>query len=133
MDKSEKRISNIEGNGRVAEYVGGYEDWLRQRPPADDPSADGPDARGFSPAAKSLSSPAPKRKLSYKEQRELEALPSQSAQLEAEQQELRARSMGPGFYKEGPDAIRTVLARLEALDALLVAAYERWNDLDSVR
>jgi ABC transport system ATP-binding/permease protein len=125
----------FEGNGRVAEYVGGYEDWLRQRPP----NTDVPVARGFSPATNSDApvarglSPATKRKLTYNEQRELDALPSQITQLEAEQQELRARSTGPGFYKEGADAIRTVLARLEALDSLLVAAYERWNDLDSVR
>ena len=49
-----------------------------------------------------------------------------------QQQELRARSAGPGFYKEGAEAIRTVLARLDALDSLLVSAYARWNDLDSV-
>jgi ATP-binding cassette subfamily F protein uup len=119
----------FEGNGRVAEYVGGYEDWLRQRPPAGALSPGGPDtdarvARGFSPAAK--------RKLTYNEQREFEALPSRIAQLEAEQQELRARSAGPGFYKEGAEAIRTVIARLEALDSLLDSAYGRWNDLDSI-
>jgi len=119
----------FEGNGRVAEYVGGYEDWLRQRPS----NTDVPVARGFSPAAKPLLSPAPKRKLTFKEQRELDALPSQIAQLEAEQQELRARSAGAGFYKEGAEAIRTVLARLEMLESLLETAYGRWNDLDSVR
>jgi ATP-binding cassette subfamily F protein uup len=126
----------FEGNGRVAEYVGGYEDWLRQRP--SDANTNVSVARGFRPASNTDVpgargfSPATKRKLSYKDQRELEALPSQIAQLEAEQQELRARSAGPAFYKEGAEAIRTVLARLDALDSLLVAAYARWNDLDSV-
>ena len=51
--------------------------------------------------------------------------------LEAEREALRLRTAGPEFYKESADAIREALARLEAIDPELAAAYERWNALDA--
>jgi ATP-binding cassette subfamily F protein uup len=75
---------------------------------------------------------AVKRKLSYKEQRELEALPAKIAALEAEQQALEARTVAPEFYKEGADTIRAVLERSEAVGMELHVAYERWLELEAV-
>ena len=127
----------FEGDGRVQEYVGGYEDWVRQRVKP----AEALPAAGGGPAAPPRSSAEPNagrgaaiavRKLSYKEQRELEALPARIDALEAEERELNARVAGPEFYKEGGTAIAAALARLEALAAELSAAYARWEDLDSL-
>jgi ATP-binding cassette subfamily F protein uup len=125
----------FEGNGRVQEYVGGYEDWLRQRredsaPPekARKTSREKAD-RTCGPA--DAASPVERKKLSYTEQRELEQLPARIEALEAEQRALHARIAGPAFYKEGAEAIREALARSEWLDRELVDAYGRWDALES--
>ena len=75
---------------------------------------------------------AAKRKLTFNEQRELERLPARIAALEAEQQELEARSAAPEFYKEGAEQIGLVLARIDTITRELLEAYERWDVLDSV-
>jgi ABC transport system ATP-binding/permease protein len=76
--------------------------------------------------------PAPaKAKLSFKEKRELAALPAVIEALETEREALRARTTSPEFYKETADAIRDALARLEAIDPELAAAYDRWNALEA--
>jgi ATP-binding cassette subfamily F protein uup len=145
----------FEGEGRVIEYTGGYYDWLRQKPepsrstpanvlskpglPLTAASATVASAReetpGRSPSkAGQISGPAvssEKRKLSFKEQRELEALPGEIAALEAEHQELQARLSQPDFYKEAAPVITTVLARMSEIGDQLHAAYRRWDELDS--
>ena len=73
------------------------------------------------------------KKLSYKEERELEALPARIEALEAEQRELHARVATADFYKEGGEAIAAALARAEAIEKGLGAAYARWEELDSRR
>jgi ATP-binding cassette subfamily F protein uup len=145
----------FEGQGRVTEYTGGYYDWLRQRPePSRSTSAPALSKAGLLPTApattvasaraetpgRSPSKPAQisdragsaeKRKLSFKEQRELEALPRDIAALEAEHQELQARLSQPDFYKEAPAVITSVLARMSQIGDQLHASYRRWDELDS--
>jgi ATP-binding cassette subfamily F protein uup len=121
----------FEGDGRVQEYVGGYEDWLRQRvsppaPAATAPASPRPAAVRTSPAAAAAT-----RKLSYNEQRELDALPARIEALEAEERALNERVAGPDFYKEGGAAIDAALARQAALAHELSAMYARWEELDS--
>ena len=130
----------FEGGGRVIEYVGGYEDYLRQRSVNDAPTDVG---RVFRPAKRGpekdvgqvfrpgKSSNRP-RKLSYKEQRELEALPGRIAALEEEQARLKAEAASAEFYKSAADHIHAVLARIEAVDAELHAALERWMELEAL-
>jgi ATP-binding cassette subfamily F protein uup len=74
-----------------------------------------------------------RRKLTYKEQRELEALPARIESLEAEHRTLNDRIAGPDFYKETPDAIREALARADDLDREVADAYDRWHTLESVK
>jgi hypothetical protein len=71
------------------------------------------------------------RKLSFREQRELEQLPGEIERLEAEQRDLEARVAGPAFYREPREVIAATLARIEDLHALLAAAYVRWDELDA--
>ncbi|MBI5901529.1 MAG: ATP-binding cassette domain-containing protein [Rhodocyclales bacterium] len=120
------------GEGRWQEYVGGYSDWLRQRPAPVAPKADVPLApaeagSGARPAAVA----AERRKLSYKEQRELEALPERIAAQEAEQAALQARLADPAFYREPAEAQRQAQARLAELDSGIDAALERWAELEA--
>ena len=118
----------FEGDGRVQEYVGGYSDWLAQRPA---PAAAAPAGRPAPPAKRMPTAPAPKAKLSYHERRELGALPARIAELEAEQAALQEQAAAPEFYKEGATAIQRVLDRLAAVATEIERAYARWDDLDS--
>jgi len=119
----------FEGGGRVAEYVGGYEDWLRQRPapPAGDSAA--PAARAVTPGVPTST----RRKLSYREQRELEQLPDRIHALEQEQHRLQAAIAGPDFYKEPADVIAQTLARADTVQDELLAAMARWDELDTIK
>jgi ATP-binding cassette subfamily F protein uup len=125
----------FEGDGRVQEYVGGYEDWVRQR------LAEKSAATRKSRASETANVPPEKpkttkivvkpRKLSFKEQRELDALPAAIDALETEQRALAARIAAPEFYKEGAEAIKQALARTEALPLELAKVYARWAELDA--
>ena len=116
----------FEGGGRVQEYVGGYEDWLRQREPAE-PPAPAP----VQPKPRPVEArPSTSRKLSYREQQEALALPGRIDELEREQETLKATVADPAFYRTGADAVKQTLYRLEALEQELLAAYSRWHELD---
>jgi ATP-binding cassette subfamily F protein uup len=117
----------FEGESRVREYVGGYEDWLRQRAPAQAPAISRERVEPRAAAGR----PPSRRKLSYNEERELEQWPARIEALEAEQRNLSAAVSHPEFYREPAETIRAQLARLEALPAELLQAYSRWHDLDS--
>jgi ATP-binding cassette subfamily F protein uup len=80
--------------------------------------------------ARASSRAAERKKLTYKEQRELEALPERIDALEEEQRALAARIADPAFYKESADSIRAALARAETIQHEISAAYARWHDLD---
>ncbi len=122
--------------GVVTEYVGGWNDYLRQRPTApkleERRRAASPEKSRQSRADTSSESPA-KRKLSFNEQRELEGLPSQIAALESEQQRLRGESESADFYKSAADHIHGVLARIEQISDELDTALARWMELDERR
>ena len=123
----------FEGDGRVQEYVGGYEDWLRQRRHAEPDRARKAVAASNVGAAASGASDSSRnaRKPSYKEQLELDQLPSRIDALEAEQQQLQSDVTSDDFYKRPAPEIHEVLARLEELETLLLTAYTRWDALDS--
>jgi ABC transport system ATP-binding/permease protein len=117
----------IEPDGRIAEYDGGYDDYLFQRPEAtaavSKPSNSGERSRN------SLA-PEKRRKLGFKEKREMEALPGQIESLESELRELHASMTDPSFYKRERAAIAQVKSRLDVLELALAAAYERWEVLE---
>ncbi|QGW65418.1 ATP-binding cassette domain-containing protein [Lysobacter soli] len=122
----------MEGDGRVGEYVGGYTDWLRQRPVKSVPAAGAkavpaaaPVAAGAAPAVA-----APKKKLSYKDARELEQLPVRIEQLETKVAELTAQMNEPSFYQRDAAGIAAHTDLMAKTQAELDAAYERWNELE---
>jgi ATP-binding cassette subfamily F protein uup len=120
----------FEGDGHIGEYVGGYSDWLRQRQAA---------ARESKRAAtEEITKPSPppakradkQRKLSYKDQRELDTLPARIEALETEQAQLHAAVNDAGFYQQSPDDISVALERLEVIASELEICYERWGVLE---
>jgi ATP-binding cassette subfamily F protein uup len=121
----------FEGPGEVKEYVGGYEDWLRQRPEPVNPRPVEPsNPRTLEPLTSRSPEPTSK-KLTYREREELEQLPSRIEALEREQQALADKIHGADFYKEPADVIKASLARVEAIHDELLQALARWDDLDS--
>jgi ATP-binding cassette subfamily F protein uup len=121
----------FEGEGRVQEYIGGYEDWLRQRRQAEPQPVRKAVSTTRSESTSDAKDARATRKPSYKEQLELEQLPSRIEGLEAEQRQLQADVASPDFYKRPAVEIHEVLARLEELETLLLASYTRWDALDS--
>ena len=119
----------MEGNGRVGDYVGGYSDWLRQRPAAVLAST----ATGKPAAWAATPAPATpvKRKLSYKDARELEQLPARIEALESRLATMTAQSNEPAFYQRDSVTINAHNAALAAIQAQLDAAYARWAELDA--
>jgi ATP-binding cassette subfamily F protein uup len=116
-------------NGEVREYVGGYDDWLRQ---------------SAAEATTSLSSSRPvqekvrreterPRKLTFKEERELESLPERIAALEEEQQALHRTLADPEFYRSAGGEVAALNARLNLLDTELDEAFRRWEELEELR
>jgi ATP-binding cassette subfamily F protein uup len=130
----------FEGGGRVREYVGGYQDWLRQRAAERDAAAQKAGAAPPSPrrqpnaerapAAGGPRDPAARKKLTFNEQREFAALPGRIDALEAEVRRLDEAIAAPAFYKEGAAEIARVLARAEEARRELDEAYGRWIDLE---
>ncbi|OOZ39451.1 ABC transporter ATP-binding protein [Solemya pervernicosa gill symbiont] len=121
----------FEGNGHVAEYVGGYQEWLRQRSAMQQPSAQKPVAKvSQSKRSEVAAQPVKKKKLSYKIQRELDALPALIEALETEQVELEATIGEASFYQQAHEVVTPVLERLEAVGSELEQAYTRWGELE---
>ena len=131
----------FEGEGRVAEYVGGYEDWIRVRRAAAQaahetsaaPAGAPETARGSRNAGPGAGDAPARKRLTYMDQREFDQLPDRIEALEAEQQRLHGLVAAPEFYKEPAETIRNTLSRLDELQVELLAAYARWDDLDSRR
>jgi ABC transport system ATP-binding/permease protein len=120
----------LEGEGSVGEYVGGYSDWLRQKPAERRAAVTAEPAKAVATTAPAESVEKPKRKLSYKDARELEQLPARIEQLEADVA-ARAQAMNdPSFYQQDSAAIQRANDALAKVQAELETAYARWTELE---
>jgi len=128
-------LNNVVGStivfedGGVKEYVGGYDDWQRQRGTRLATEAAKSQAK-VEPDVKPQATATPKKKLSYKEQKELDGLPALIESLEAQLAELHAAMAAPEFYKQAGDRIAAEQERLKSLEGSLSAAYARWEILE---
>ena len=119
----------FEGEGAVREYVGGYDDWVRQRP---SPESSEKEKRGPKKPRQKNRDDRP-RKLSFKENRELEGLPEEIEALEKEQSELYSAMEDPGFYQERGEEVARTTDRLAALEKLIEERVARWEELETIR
>lgn len=121
----------FEGEGKVGEYAGGYQDWELQRMAA--LPKEGPKITVPSPVVTTITEKTndKHRKLSYKERRELEALPKKIEALEAEQSTLHGLMSDGDFYRQPGDKITAAIERLQALNNELEACYARWETLEA--
>jgi len=120
----------FEGAGAVGEYVGGYSDWVRHKKSADAKPVS-TDKSGASIKDTSEQAGAAKtRKLSYKDQRELDALPGKIERLETEQAQLQAAMGEPDFYQQPHEQVNETLERLQAVEEELEVCFGRWEKLE---
>ncbi len=138
MDNVVTSLMVFEGNGQVNEYVGGYSDWARRGNSL--VSFESEEKQSGKAAAKSAEKKAePKKatstKLSYKDQRELDALPAQIEKLEAKQAELEEIMSRPEFYNKDGDgkAVEETLKQVAQAQSQLEKTYARWEELEKLR
>ncbi len=117
-------------SGQIREFVGGYDDWLRQSAPA--PSAAAPAKLPAPPKEESRGEQDKPRKLSFKEQRELESLPDRIAALEAELTVLHEKLADPDFYRNAGADVAQFTAQLHVVESELEGAYARWEELEAL-
>ncbi|WP_445114925.1 ATP-binding cassette domain-containing protein [Acinetobacter sp. WZC-1] len=125
----------FDGKGHIAEYIGGYQDYLQQRPDEKvvDQKADVKKAQAKAEAAAQTTATQPKKvKLSYKDQRELEQLPAEIAALEKEQSELTAKLADGSWFVTDADAATKASQRLGEIDELMLEKMERWDALEEM-
>jgi ABC transport system ATP-binding/permease protein len=119
----------LEGEGRLQEYVGGYDDWLRQRAAIEDSSKAAPKKA----KAKKEKQLREKSKLSFKETQELEGLPPKIEKMEKVKAEFMKLLNSPDLYKSSnPARVLDVNNQLTVLEAELTAAYDRWDELEEM-
>jgi ATP-binding cassette subfamily F protein uup len=116
----------FEGDGKLTEIVGGYGDWLAWKNRQSQPQS--VKAEAPKPA---VSKPAVKSKLSFKEARELEALPALIQQLETEQMDIAGRLADPALYQTDAKGVAKLQARSEAIDDALLEVLTRWEVLEA--
>jgi ATP-binding cassette subfamily F protein uup len=121
----------FEGNGYVKEYAGGYDDWINQRQAQQSQETQNKSASASSRLASRTDTPPRPRKLSFKEQKELEQLPQQIERMEHEQSQLHATMAQPEFYQNAKSVIAETAERLEQLQLELTTAYKRWESLEA--
>ncbi len=122
------RTIAFEGDGRVAEYPGGYDDWQAQRPQAEPKAVDKPRR-----PQKKQRPDAGRTKLGYMQIRELADLPQRIEQLETEQKKLYAEMADPLFYQKDKADITAVQAHLQAIETNIETAYQRWETLENLQ
>ena len=120
----------FEGGGIVNDYVGGYDDWLRQRPEKGKKQSATKKAAAKPAETPTVAEPKPK-KLSYKDQRELDQLPDRIDALETQQQELEAQLADPSIYEGDGSKAKPLLEQMEKVNAELEEAFLRWEELDA--
>jgi ABC transport system ATP-binding/permease protein len=151
LDNVVTQVFVAEGEGRWREYVGGYSDWERVRAPVEPVenkkptqkptasasavssvnSATATSSATTASATTSSAAVVKPKKLSFKEQRELEQLPQLIADLEAEQTSISARLADPSIYRQSPSEAQQLNQRYAEIDTLLVQLLERWEAIES--
>ncbi|MES2204325.1 MAG: ATP-binding cassette domain-containing protein [Pseudomonadota bacterium] len=123
LDNIVTRTLAFEGNGKVSEYIGGYQDWLAQAP-----KLIAPKQKQTEPVKNnSIKQPA----LDSKEKKELAALPNKVEKLEAQQQALFTQMTEPGFYDQAANIINEVTEKQSKIEQEIAQAYARWDALES--
>ena len=139
LDNVVTQVLVAEGEGAWCEYVGGYADWERVRKSSPDQKKNKIEAKpvaSVSPAAlpaatQAVANTSKPKKLSFKEQRELEELPKLIADLEREQAEIGTKLADPDLYRQDPTAMQKLNARFAEIESLLLLSLEKWEAIEA--
>ena len=139
LDNVVTQVLVAEGEGAWCEYVGGYADWERVRKSSPDQKKNKIEAKpvaSVSPTVppattQAIANTSKPKKLSFKEQRELEELPKLIADLEREQAEIGTKLADPDLYRQDPTAMQTLNARFTEIDSLLLLSLEKWEAIEA--
>jgi ABC transport system ATP-binding/permease protein len=130
LENTVTQVIAFEGQGKLTEFGGGYDDWLRF---SQDRNKTAPAPKvTAAPAAQSPAAPA-RKTLSFKEQRELEALPQEIEVLEQEQAAIQTQFAQGDIYKQAPEQAKTLQDRLSDIEALILQKLERWETLEKLQ
>ncbi|MGJ0491959.1 ATP-binding cassette domain-containing protein [Methylobacter sp.] len=134
LDNVVTSVFVLDGTGRVDEFVGGYTDWMShcQQAKQAEAAKKATAVKQEKPATNTAERTATKKKLSFKEQQELDRLPDMIDELEARQAELNQQINDANFYKNDKETIAKALTELEKTTAQLEQVYERWNELEAL-
>ncbi len=116
----------FEGQGKVRKYIGGYEDWWRQRPPEPEAHRPQKNAKPEKPKARG-------KRLGFNEQKELKALPRKIEKLEEQIEALHEEMADPGFYQQDPETIRRKQDQVAGLEQEMETLFARWEDLEALQ
>jgi ATP-binding cassette subfamily F protein uup len=133
LDNVVTQVIVAEGQGNWKEYIGGYTDWERVRAVSESRNS-APRAEAKLPQKEKPAAPAPApkaKRLSFKEQRELDELPAQIAALEAEQKSITEKLADPNLYREQPAEVKKLNERYAELDKQLMASLEKWEAIEA--
>ena len=139
LDNVVTQVLVAEGEGAWCEYVGGYADWERVRKSSPDQKKNKTEAKPVASVAPAVpttttqpvATTSKPKKLSFKEQRELEELPKLIADLEREQAEIGTKLADPDLYRQDPTAMQTLNARFAEIDSLLLLSLEKWEAIEA--
>jgi ATP-binding cassette subfamily F protein uup len=132
LDNVVTQVIAFEGDGKLIEYVGGYEDWIRVKKfQAETMSAKSPAAKPSKKATAAAKKTAVSNKLSYKEARELEALPQQIEALETERDGIAASFADGTLFRNDPTHAQQLQQRSSEIDGLLETLMTRWTELEA--
>lgn len=132
LENTVTQVIAFEGQGKLTEFGGGYDDWLRfsqdrnQKPAATQKAS-------TAPASAPMPKETTRKSLSFKEQRELETLPEEIELLEQEQSDIQTQLAQPDIYKQTPELAKTLQERLSEIETLVMQKLERWEILESAR
>ena len=135
LDNVVTSVFVLNGAGEVDEFVGGYTDWMAHVKQAEQNKPAAAVKKGqeaSKQATASSAAPVKKKKLSYKEQQELEQWPKLIDELETKQAKLTAQIGAASFYKQEPLAIAKTLDEMKEIEAKLEQVYDRWNELEAL-
>lgn len=134
LDNVVTQVIAFEGKGKLCEYIGGYEDWIRAKQFEDatnDEKIVSKQSATLPAGSSKFSRPLRAKKLSYQELRELEALPGKIENFEQEQADIVLRLNQPTIYRDHPDDVKTLQARFSEIEKELTDCLTRWEELEA--
>lgn len=131
LDNVVTQVIVSEGDGVWSEYIGGFSDWERYANSVKEQARSASKTAAKTPVKVEQKSEVKSKKLSFKEQRELDELPKQIAQLEAEQQLITERLQDGNLYKTQPEEVKKLNGRYAEIDELLLVKLEQWEAIEA--